>query len=313
MEIITSLENLSIDGNTGIALGSFDGVHMGHQALIVNLVENCKRKGLRSIVYTFKNHPRKLTSVSGAPKKIISDKKKFEILAQLGVDYTVYIAFDDYQRNLAPENFIKEVLKDKLKMSYGIVGFDYHFGYKAKGDTTRLNDLKDKYGYDLMVVKAIKIQEEVVSSTKIREFIKDGNMGKVNLFLGRNYSITGEVVRGNGFGKEFGFPTANISVSEAYILPSIGVYITKTIVDNKCYYSVTNVGYNPTIGNTSIRIETHILDFNEELYGKEIEVIFFQKSRDESKFETIHELIDQIHKDIERVKKFFSIGYFYLQ
>lgn len=313
MEIINSLENIKIDGNTGIALGNFDGVHMGHQALIVNLVDICKKKGLKSVVYTFKDHPRRVTSINGAPKKIISYEKKLMNLAQLGVDYTVCVEFDDYQRSLAPENFVKDILKEKFKMLYCVVGFDYHFGYKAKGDTKLLHDLGKNYDYELSVVKAIKIQDEIVSSTKIRELIKDGNIGKANLFLGRNYSITGKVVHGNGFGKEFGFPTANMAVSKDFILPSNGVYITKCIVDNKIYHSVTNVGFKPTIGSNHISVETHVLDFDEDLYDKEIEILFFEKCRDEKKYETIDGLINQINKDVVAVKNFFNIELFYLQ
>ncbi|MCT4606772.1 MAG: bifunctional riboflavin kinase/FAD synthetase [Marinisporobacter sp.] len=307
MEIITSLNQIKINCDTGVALGSFDGVHIGHQTLIINLVEACKKKGLKSVVYTFKNHPRTLTSPSGAPKKIISFEKKFELLGRLGVDYVVCVDFDDYQRSLSPEKFVKEILKDQLKMSYGVVGFNYHFGYKAQGNTELLDGLKDPYDYELMIVKAIKIQDDVVSSTKIRELIKIGNIPKVNLFLGRNYSISGKVVHGNGFGKEFGFPTANVAIGKEFILPNSGVYFTKCIIDNKLYNSVTNVGYKPTIGSDVISVESHILDFNGDLYDKEIEVIFYQKSRDEVKFESTKELIHQIHKDVQELKKFFNL------
>ncbi|QEK12228.1 bifunctional riboflavin kinase/FAD synthetase [Crassaminicella thermophila] len=307
MEVITSLENIEIDSNTGIALGSFDGVHIGHQALIVNLVDVCKKSNLKSVVYTFRNHPRNLTVSNGAPKRIITDKKKFHLLAELGVDYTVFIDFDDYQRTLSPEKFIKEILKDKFKMSYAVVGFNYRFGYRAQGDAAFLNHLKEKYSYDVMIVKAINIQDEVISSTKIREFISNGDIGKANLFLGRNYSIVGNVIHGKGLGKEFGFPTANIFVNKDYILPSSGVYFTKCIIDNKMYYSITNIGVNPTIGKNPISIETHIFKFDGDLYGKEIEILFFQKSRDEMKHEKIQDLICQINRDVQLAKKFFNI------
>ncbi|QZY56799.1 bifunctional riboflavin kinase/FAD synthetase [Crassaminicella profunda] len=308
MEIITSLNHIEIDGNTGVALGNFDGVHIGHQTLIIKLVEACKKKGLKSVVYTFKNHPRTLTSRNGAPKKIISFEKKIRLLGRLGVDYMVCVDFDDYQRSLSPEKFVKEILKDQLKMSYGVVGFNYHFGYKAQGNTELLYELKEKYDYELMIVKAIKIQDEVVSSTKIREIIKEGNIPKVNLFLGRNYSISGKVVHGNGIGKELlGFPTANIDISKNHILPSSGVYFTKCIVDNKIYNSITNIGYKPTIGSETISVEPHILNFTGNLYNQEIKIIFYQKSRDEVKFNNTQELIQQIHKDVEKAKKFFNI------
>lgn len=307
MKIIASLEDIKLDGTkTGVALGSFDGVHMGHQTLIVNLVELCKRNHLKSIVYTFKNHPRSLTATQGAPQRIISDQKKFNLLKELGVDYIVFIEFDDYQRKLNPEGFIKQILKEKLNMSYGVVGFDYRFAYRAQGDTTLLKQLEQKYNYQTMVIKAIKIQDEVISSTGIRKFIGEGNIGKANLFLGRNYSIIGTVVRGKGLGKKFGFPTANISIDDQLVLPDPGVYITKCIVDRCIYFSITNVGYNPTIGNNPMGVETHIFDFNGDIYGKEIEIIFLQKARAEKKYSNTKDLVEQVNEDILSAKKFFS-------
>lgn len=309
MKIITSLENSELDFfKTGVALGNFDGVHIGHQALIVNLISICKQNNLKSVVYTFRNHPKRLTSAQGAPKKIISNEQKFHILKELGVDYVYFVEFDEYQRKLSPENFVKEILKDKLKMVYSVVGFHYHFGYKAQGDVHLLNDLKSKYSYDTRIIKAVKIQDEVISSTGIRALIEKGDINKVNLFLGRKYAIKGKVIQGKGNGKEFGFPTANIAIEEDLILPSRGVYFTKTIVDNRMYHSITNIGCNPTLGVNPITVETHIINFDEDIYGKEIEILFFQKSRDEVKHAAIADLIQQIGEDIRSVKKFFNIS-----
>ncbi|WP_129597026.1 bifunctional riboflavin kinase/FAD synthetase [Anaerophilus nitritogenes] len=307
MKIIDSLKNFHIDFNTGVALGSFDGVHIGHRALIVNLVDICKKNGFKSVVYTFQNHPRNLTQKVGSPKRIMPDDKKFMILSELGVDYTVCVKFDEYQRSLLPEKFIKEILKDQLKMSYAVVGFDYHFGYKAQGDVNLLHQLKDQYDYDLMVVNAVEIQNEVLSSTKIREYIKYGNIGKANLFLGRNYSILGKVIHGKNNGKKFGFPTANIAPEEGFVIPNPGVYFTKTIVQDKIYNSITNVGSKPTLGKNPIGIETHIINFDGDLYEKKIEILFFQKARDEVCYTSVDDLITQVNKDIEEAQKFFNI------
>lgn len=306
MKVITSLKDIKIDcDHTGVALGNFDGMHTGHKTLIVNLVEICKKNGFKSVVYTFKNHPRKLTTENRAPRKIISTEEKFRFLAELGVDYVVCVEFDEYQMNLPAEDFIKDILKEKLKMSYVVVGFNYRFGYKAQGNTKFFNDLKEKYKYDLMVIDAIKIQDEVISSTKIREIVQTGNINKANLFLGRNYSIIGRVVHGKKLGKKFGFPTANIKIDKSFVLPSSGVYFTKSIVGNRIYESITNIGHNPTIGENPMSIETHILDFDGELYEKDIQVLFYQKSREEKKHETINDLIHQVKKDIQLAKKFF--------
>ncbi|WZL74892.1 bifunctional riboflavin kinase/FAD synthetase [Clostridiaceae bacterium 35-E11] len=308
MKIITSLENSELNFfETGVALGNFDGVHIGHQALIVNLIDICKQNNLKSIVYTFQNHPKRLTSLQGAPKKIISSEQKFHILKEMGVDYVFFVAFDEYQRKLSPEDFVKKILKDKLKMVHSVVGFDYHFGYKAQGNIHLLNALKEKYSYDTRIIEAVKIQDEVISSTGIRKLIEKGDINKVNLFLGRKYSIKGKVIRGKGNGKEFGFPTANLAIDCDLILPSAGVYFTKTIVDSCIYHSITNIGFNPTLGMNPISVETHILNFDKDIYGREIEILFFQKSRDEIKHTAISDLIKQIEMDVHLVKKFFDI------
>ena len=308
MEIITLLDKFNIDNyRTGVALGNFDGVHIGHQTLIVNLVEICKNKNLKSVIYTFKNHPRKLTTDNGAPQKIISDKQKFKILSEMGIDYLVFIDFDEYQRTLPPDKFVESILSEKLRMAYAVVGFDYRFGYQAKGDIALLEELEDIYSYQTTVIEPIKIQRETISSTGIRELIKASNINKANLFLGRQYSIIGEVIQGRGLGKKFGFPTANIQVQQDIILPSPGVYFTKCVVDDKIYYSITNIGSNPTLGENPISIETSIFNFNEDIYGKELEILFYQRHRDEIKFKNIDELIKQVQSDIEQAKKFFSV------
>ncbi|MBF8983044.1 bifunctional riboflavin kinase/FAD synthetase [Lutibacter sp. B2] len=307
MKVITSLDHIKMNANTGIALGNFDGLHIGHQALIVNLVETCKKNNLKSVVYTFSNHPKGLTGKGNEPKRIITHKQKIELLSSLGVDYVVFIEFDEYQMKLDPTVFVRDVLKGILNMAYCIVGFNYKFGYKAQGNVELLEKFKNEYSYDLMVIKALNIQEQVISSTKIREFIRSGNIRKANLFLGRKYSIVGKIVHGKSNGRKFGFPTANIKLDSTLILPSEGVYFTKSILCNKIYNSITNVGFNPTIGSESINVETHILDFDQDIYGKEIEVFFIEKVRDEMKYSSTNDLIAQLHKDIESAKNFFSI------
>ncbi len=311
MKIITSLED-TIDfeeNQTGVALGNFDGLHIGHQALIVNLVEICKKNNLKSVVYTFRNHPKSLTDKNHQFKKIFPSEKKFNLLRELGIDYICYIEFNEEQRKLMPEQFIKKILKNKLNMGHAVVGFDYRFGYGAQGDIHLLKELREKYSYGLTVIEAVKIQDEVISSTSIRNLIREGNFQKANLFLGRHHSISGTVIKGKSLGKKFGIPTANISVEPDLILPSYGVYFTKCIVEDTIYYSITNIGNNPTVeGNkNTVNIETHILDFNKDIYGKKIEIFFYQKCRSEKKYSCIDSLFRQVNQDIASAKKFFGI------
>jgi len=311
MKIITSLED-TIDfekNQTGVALGNFDGLHIGHQTLIVNLVEICKKKQLKSVVYTFRNHPKSLTDKNHQFKKIFSSEKKFNLLRELGVDYICYIEFNEEQRTLMPEQFIQKILKEKLNMGHAVVGFDYRFGYGAQGDIHLLKEFQEKYSYGLTVIEPVKIQDEVISSTSIRNFIREGNFQKANLFLGRHHSISGTVIKGKGLGKKFGIPTANISVESDLILPSYGVYFTKCIVENTIYCGITNVGNNPTVaGNeNAVNIETHIFDFDKDIYGKEIEIFFYQKCRDEKKYSSVDSLVKQVKQDMVSAKKFFGL------
>lgn len=308
MEVITLLDNYNIDNyQTGIALGNFDGVHIGHQALIVNLVEACKKNNLKSVIYTFKSHPRKITTENGSPKKILADAQKFKILAEMGIDKLIFIDFDDYQRTLNPHDFIKDILVDKLKMAYAVVGFDYRFGFQAEGDTELLKNLQNQYSYKATIIEPVMIQNETISSTGIRKFISEGNISKANLFLGRPFTLIGKVIKGKGLGKKFGFPTANLQLKNDVAFPTSGVYYTKCIYNNQIFYGVTNIGVNPTIGSDSTAIETHIFNFNQDIYDSEIEILFYHKIRDEIKFSSIEALIKQVDSDMNKTKKFFGI------
>ncbi len=306
MEIITSLEKIKFSSfKTGVALGNFDGVHIGHQTLIVNLIEECRKKDLKSVIYTFRNHPKNLTTKSSVPKRILSDEQKFRILAELGVDYLFLIDFDEYQRTLEPESFISEILIKKLNVAHVTVGFNYRFGFKAKGNVKLLQQLGNIYSYECNVIEQISIQDEIISSTGIRQHIANGNIHKTNLFLGRKFSINGDVVKGKGLGKKFGFPTANTALKDGFVIPSSGVYVTKTLLDGQIYNGISSIGANPTLGINPISIETHLFDYNEDIYGRHLETFFYQKLRDEVKFESVDELINQVNMDIQKAKKFF--------
>lgn len=306
MKIITSLDNVDFQTNaTGIALGNFDGIHMGHKTLIIKLVEICKKHNIPSVIYTFRNHPKSLTSNNRGPLKIVSDRQKLQLLRELGVDYTLFIEFDEKQRMLAPEKFIEEILVQRLNMQHAVVGYDYRFGYKAKGDIHLLEHMKAQYNYQLQVIQPVAIENEIISSTVIRQLIQGGQISKANLYLGKPFSITGTVIHGRGMGKQLGFPTANIELDDSFVLPSPGVYYTKTILDQKIYYSATNVGHNPTFGEHPISIETHLLDFDDMIYGKKIEVLFLYRARREIRFSSKDELIGQMARDLEGTREYF--------
>lgn len=307
MKIFYSLDEIHQIGETGVALGNFDGVHIGHQKLINNTIKDCKTSGLSSIVFTFVNHPRNVTGKSDTVKNIVTWKEKTEILQSLGIDYLVAIEFSDTFRKMNPKDFVKKVLLGKLNMKAANCGFHYRFGHKAMGDTQLLEEMSKTYGFKLFVLDPVGVEGTLVSSTKIRELIAAGKMETCMKFLGRRYTLEGNVVQGKQFGKKMGFPTANILINETRIIPPNGVYITKCFVDNKVYNSITNIGYNPTVGGERRSIESYIMDFDANIYEKHIKVEFYKHIRGEMKFGKVQYLKEQISADVNTAKVYHGI------
>lgn len=279
-----------------IALGSFDGLHVGHCSLIQEVVKTSKEKNCSSMVFTFKNHPRTFINKDGGPKLLMDNESKEKLLDSLGVDIVCFKEFDKEFMKIKPEEFVK-TLVEKYNAKGIVVGFNYRFGYKNSGDTNLLNKLKDKYGYDLHVMEPCTYENEVISSTRIREALEAKNVFDALKMLGRPYSLKGEVTSGRKIGRTIGFPTANLKYNKNFILPGIGVYYTNVIVNNNIYKGITSVGNNPTVEGKSLTVETYILDFNENIYGHIIEVNFIKKIRDEKKFDSLKELKEQLNKD----------------
>ncbi len=292
---------------TCTALGNFDGVHMGHQTLIRSAVEKAKEKGLASAVYTFSTHPKSLIPGAKPVKNIVYQDEKEALIEALGVDYLVNIPFTKEIMTMSPEVFVKFFLTDKLNVREVFCGFNYHFGFKGEGDTKVLRLLGAKYGYHVNEVKAVSVDGDVVSSTLIRNMIMAGEMEECSKYLGRNYDIGGEVVVGNRLGRTIGFPTSNIMIDESMVTPPNGVYTTYCIYNGVKYPSITNVGIKPTIGSFQKNMETHIFNFDKELYGKMIKVEFVKKTRDEVKFRSVDELSEQIAKDCNAAKAYHGL------
>ncbi|SKC74068.1 bifunctional riboflavin kinase/FAD synthetase [Maledivibacter halophilus] len=308
MEVIHSLGEIgSLTEMTGVSLGTFDGLHKGHITLIKTLKEDCKLQNLKSVIYTFSNHPRELINSKNSPRLIINNKQKIDLFYKMGIDFLVMVKFDNFQKNIRAEDFIEEILLKKLNMKAAIVGWDCHFGRKAEGNIELLKEFSQKYDFDLTVVPPLKIDNEIISSTSIRSQLSKGLIDKVNLFLGRNYSITGRVIKGKQFGGTQGFPTANISVDLSLCLPKSGVYITRTVIDRIIYKSITNVGFNPTFNQRNYNIETYIFDFSKNIYDKEVTVEFLHKIRDDIKFDNVENLYKQVKTDIDYAKNYFNI------
>ncbi|MDS0524883.1 bifunctional riboflavin kinase/FAD synthetase [Clostridium sp. SHJSY1] len=279
-----------------IALGSFDGLHKGHLTLIEKLVDLVKDSKGKSIVYTFKNHPRTLINSKSVPKLLLDNFSKEEILKEKKVDLVYFEEFTEEFMKKTPEDFVKYLI-EKFKIKGIVVGFNFRFGYKNMGDVKLLNELSLKYNFEVWVMKPCKFDEEVISSTRIREEISNGNLEKVSEMLTREYFLKGTVVYGRQIGRTIGFPTANLEYSKSILLPKDGVYYTNVLLKNIKYKGITSIGNNPTVNGNTITVETFILNFNGNIYGDEIKVRFIKRIRDNIKFNSINELKDQLNKD----------------
>lgn len=306
MLIIDSIEGFhEIEGPIGLSMGTFDGLHIGHQQLIENLTTHCSAKGYRSVVYTYSNHPREYTLGMKVPR-IITLEDKISLFEDLGVDILVLLKFDELQRDMTPGHFLKELLFDPLDIRYLTVGFDFHFGKRAGGNVELLRDYTKDKDVVLDIVSPISRYDEKVSSTLIRNLLFEGKLQRVNELLGRRYSFTGEVVTGKKLGRLLGFPTANLKVNETMSLIKSGVYISMVKIGKTYYPSLTNIGFNPTFNQKELNVETYIMDFNENLYGRKIKVEFIKRLRNELKFSSKDALIGQMHRDVEEATAYFQ-------
>ncbi len=304
MKIFETLDSITGIKPTAVALGNFDGVHLGHQELIRRAVERAQAEGLKSAVFTFSNHPKDLLPKEKKVKNILSKRDKEQIIESLGVDYLFNIPFTREIMTMSPADFVEKLLLRKFEMKAAFCGFNYHFGFKAQGNPEVLRQMGGERGFDVTEMPAYKIKGEIVSSSLIRTLIASGQVEKCETYMGRNYYIGGEVVVGNRLGKKLGFPTSNLVIDPSMVTPPNGVYVTYCDYNGVRYPSVTNVGIKPTIGHYNKNVETHIFNFDKELYGKQITVEFLKKTRDEVKFDSIRELSEQIVRDCREAKSF---------
>ena len=245
MTIIKSLEKIKNIENSVVTIGNFDGIHKGHIQLIKRTVDQAKKKNFKSVIFTFENHPMRYFRANSI-KNLMTNEDKIEMMKSLGIDIIVMIPFDEYMTKISGHDFIKEILLDTLGAKKVIVGHDFTFARNKEGNIRLLKDLSEKYGFELEVVNPIKIDDIRISSTHIRNLISSGDVEKVYKYLGRNYTLSGEVVHARKIGRTIGFPTANIRIDENMVIPKVGIYATKVYIDNKIYYGATNIGYNPT-------------------------------------------------------------------
>lgn len=284
-----------------VALGSFDGLHMGHLSLINKCIELAEKDKCKSMVFTFSNHPRTIINPSIKIEYLMNNIEKVDILQKVGIDKVVLKKFNKEFMELSPEGFIERLCSD-YNIKGIVVGFNYKFGYKNLGDTDLLKKLSKKYNFRLEIIEPLLYKDEIISSTRIRNAIKHGEIVEANKMLTREYRLSGIVEHGKQIGRTIGFPTANLKFEEDKVIPAKGVYYTNVKWKNNIYKGITSVGSNPTVNGTKLTIETFILDFNHDIYGDDIVVYFIEKIRDEKRFDSIDCLKKQLNKDEEYAK-----------
>ena len=290
MEVIYAGENIPTGGSVA-ALGNFDGLHTAHMAIIRKAIGFARERGLKSGVMLFEENTK------GA-KLITSNRTKLELLEREKPDFVYIRKFTKEFMRLSPREFI-ELLIEKLSIKAVCVGYDYRFGYRAEGNVELLKKFGAEYGFEVLVTEAMSMDGQLISSTHIRSLIESGDIETANKFLGRSFRIDGYVQKGLQNGRKMGIPTANVGYDKNMTLPKDGVYAGITYVDGKCLKCVINVGSNPTFGAKHTTIESHILDFDEDIYGKYISVSFAKRLRGDIKFPSMEALKEQINKDIE--------------
>ena len=291
-----------------LALGTFDGVHLGHREIISAATKYAQKKKLKTVIFSFSNHPFVHLKPAQAPCMLLNNSDKESVIADLGVDLLINVAFDEQLASLAATDFI-ELLYGYLEPQKIVVGENFNYGKLGAGNIETLARECQSRGIELFVQNLIRIGDLVVSSTNIRDAITTGNMALANLLLARTHFITGTVVQGSQIGRTLGFPTANIElVGNNLAIPANGVYVAKVVLaDQQEHIAIANIGTNPTVRNTlNKRLEVHILNFNGDLYGQEIRVYFYEKIRAEHKFNNLQELALQLDKDRYFVREYFA-------
>lgn len=290
---------------TVITLGTFDGVHVGHQSIIEKLKASSFGCNYESVVLTFFPHPRMVLQQDVSIQLLNTIDEKALLLDRFGVDNLIVHPFDEAFSNLSAEEFVRQILVDKLNVYKIIIGYDHRFGKNRTADINDLVLFGKKYGFEVEQIGAHEIDEIAISSTKIRSALSDGNITLANQFLGYAYFISGEVIEGKKIGRTIGFPTANIQISEDYkLLPKKGVYVVAAKIKSTLFFGMMNIGTNPTVGINEQSIEVHFFDFNSDIYKERLEISILEYVRGEQKFESLELLQQQLEKD-----KVFSLEF----
>lgn len=300
MQIIDDYKNI-IRPNEPLtaALGYFDGFHLGHMRILNEL----EKSGCKKAVVTFKNQPLAFITKSQTPYRIMGLEDKVEYFEQLGIDYLFIYDFDEELMNITKEDYVR-IFIDGCNIKYVTAGFNYTFGRNREGNTDNLQRLCLPYGIEVQVMQPVMFGDKVLSSTLIRQCLYHGEVSTAAQMLGRPFYLKGKVIKGKELGGKLGFPTANIAIDKDILVPKWGVYVTRVQIEGHEHKGVTNVGDNPTIENDSLSVETHVLDFDGDLYGRELKIEFITMIRPEQKFSSVEGLKEQVERDIAFVRNY---------
>jgi len=303
-KIYHQLNQHQINNGTIVTIGTFDGVHLGHKKILNKLIDKKKHCGLETLVFTFEPHPRKVLFPEQKDLKLITNtEEKVSLLEEIGIDHVLVYPFNKSFSEINPDEYIGEILVNQLKAKCIIVGYDHRFGKNRAGGLDLLIKYAEKYNYEVLEIAAEDINSINISSTQIRKAIESGNIELANQFLGYSFFISGKVKEGKKLGRTIGFPTANISILDAdKITPKNGVYAVKVSINDLTFNGMLNIGVNPTVSTTlQLKMEVHLFDFNQEIYGKDIKVSFINRIRDEQKFSGIDALKNQLELDKQQI------------
>ena len=292
---------------TFVTIGTFDGVHFGHQRILEKLVSDAKKAGKKSILLTFFPHPRMVLQKDSSLELINTIEERKNLLAKTGLDYLIIHPFSKEFSRLTALAFVRDILVNQFNVSKLCIGYDHHFGKNREGNITQLQEYSKLYDFDIEEIPAQDIDDVSVSSTKIRKALAEGNVKTANTYLGYPFMLNGNVVNGKQLGGKIGFPTANIDVEEAYkLIPKTGVYVVRSTIKDEIIYGMMNIGKRPTVDGKHQTIEVHFFDFNQDLYEQSLTVELLYFLRDEHKFDSVEHLISQLQKDEIQARDFIA-------
>ncbi|NOY77563.1 MAG: bifunctional riboflavin kinase/FAD synthetase [Calditrichaeota bacterium] len=308
MDVFLDLNSIPKKEFPIITIGTFDGIHLGHQKLISHVLEKKKRFKGTAFLVTFEPHPQLVLNTRNQPISILTTlEEKLEIVQKFPIDGVIVIPFTKELSELSGSLFIKEILIKKIGFKDIVIGYDHAFGKKRSGNVETLRKMSSEFGFRVNVVDPVSLNGEVVKSTTIRNALRDGDISKATAFLGRPYQITGKVSRGKGRGRESLFPTANLEINHPHkLIPRNGVYIAEAVLEGKSFPAIANIGNRPTFGEKDLAIEVHLFNFDEDIYDLPMKLLLLSRIRGERKFHSIEALKKQIHRDIEIAKNYFQ-------